>query len=194
MRGFVIAAIIMIALTASVGTAFADSVGIGLTVADDFPDVPSQDEVYSRLFATDSVTPGFIVFFRDDYWGMSFDFGMNFGSEDLVITPDEPWWMDFDATMTYDWHIFRRFVIDPYVQLGAGMDSAFKFKNQEHPDEIRMAFHPVLGAGVNVYLGHLYLRGNLQYQATPWLVPEPSIVPYQVSPYRVLLSAGFHIH
>jgi hypothetical protein len=183
-------AIVLIALTATVGTAVADSVGIGLTVADDFAEVPAQHEVAARLFDSPAVSPGFIVFWRDYQAGMSLDFGVDFAGENHVIEPDDPWQMDVDATATYDWHILPRFIVDPYLQLGAGMNMAISMAAEEELEQIRMAFHPVLGAGLNVYVGHIFLRGNLQYRLGSWLVPDPSIGFYDVAPYRVVLSAG----
>jgi len=51
------------------GVAVADTVGLGLTVADDFPDVPDKTEIYSRFFGSSEVTPGFLVFFKEHDWG-----------------------------------------------------------------------------------------------------------------------------
>lgn len=192
MKTLRIAAITILALAALAVTAAADSFGIGLTVADGFPDVPSKDEVSTRFLGASGIDPGVLLSWRDDQAGMSFDFGMRFSSEDPMDSAYQRWWMDLDATATYDWHILPRFIIDPFVQLGAGMDMAVKLTDDE-PEDIRMAFHPVLGAGIDLNLGHIFLRGNLQYQAGSWLVPDPSIGPYDISPYRVLLAAGLRL-
>lgn len=194
MKTLRIAAITTLALMALAGTAVADSIGIGLTVADGFPDVPSKDQVYSRFFAASEMDPGVLVYWRDRQAGMSFDFGMEFYSEDPMDTPYQMWWMDLDATATYDWHILPQFIVDPYLQLGAGMDMAVRMaEHHEEPEEVRMAFHPVLGAGLDLNLGHIFLRGNLQYQVSPWLIPDPSIGAYDIAPYRVLLAAGLRL-
>jgi len=58
-------------------------------------------------------------------------------------------------------------------------------------DEVRLGFHPLLGAGVNIFFGSIYLRANLQYQGFVLHIPAPEIDPYEAGPYRVLLSAGF---
>ena len=193
MKKLRIAAMTFLALATVAGAAVADSVGIGLAVADDFPHAPSSDEVYSRFFGASEIDPGVLLFWRDRQAGMSFDFGMEFSSEDPMNADDQRWRMDLDATATYDWHILPRFFIDPYLQLGAGMDMAADLTEDE-PENIRMAFHPVLGAGVDVSLGNVFVRGNLQYQASPWLVPDPSIKPYDIAPFRVLLAAGLKLH
>ncbi|MFW5826067.1 MAG: hypothetical protein ACOCVO_00775 [bacterium] len=192
MKTLRIAAITILALAAVAGTAAADSVGIGLTVTDGFPAVPSKEEVSSRFFGVSEIDPGVLLTWRDRRAGMSFDFGMEFTGQDPMDSEYQRWWMDLDATATYDWHILPRFVVDPYLQLGAGMDMAVELTDEE-PEEIRMAFHPVLGAGLDLNLGHIFLRGNLQYQAGRWLVPDPSIGAYEIAPYRVLLAAGVRL-
>lgn len=192
MKTLRIAAITMIALAAVAGTAAADSVGIGLTVTDGFPDVPSKEEVSSRFFGVSDIDPGVLLSWRDRQAGMSLDFGMTFTSQDPMDSAYQRWWMDLDATATYDWHILPRFVVDPYLQLGAGMDMAVELTDEE-PEEVRMAFHPVLGAGLDLNLGHIFLRGNLQYQVGRWLIPDPSIGAYEIAPYRVLLAAGLRL-
>ena len=192
MKTLRIAAIAIIALTATTGIVAADSFGIGLTVADDFPFVPSREEVSSRFFGSTGIDPGVLLYWRDYQTGTSLDFGMRLSNRDPFDSSHDRWWLDLDATATYDWHILPRFIIDPYLQLGAGMDMAIELTDDE-PEEIRMAFHPVLGAGLNVYLGDLFLRGTLHYQLSPWLVPDPSIKPYEIAPYRVLLAAGVRL-
>ena len=192
MKTLRIAAITILALAAVAGTAAADSVGIGLTVTDGFPDVPSKEEVSSRFFGVSEIDPGVLLSWRDRHAGMSFDFGMTFTSQDPLDSAYQRWWMDLDATATYDWHILPKFVVDPYLQLGAGMDMAVELTDEE-PEEVRMAFHPVLGAGLDLNLGHIFLRGNLQYQVGRWLIPDPSIGAYEIAPYRVLLAAGLRL-
>lgn len=194
MKTLRIAAITILTLTALAGTAAADSVGIGLTVSDGFPDVPTKEQVYSRFFGATEIDPGVLLTWRDHQAGMSLDFGMTFWSEDPMDAAYQRWWMDMDATATYDWHILPQFILDPYLQLGAGMDMAVRMADHdEEPEEIRMAFHPVLGAGLDLNLGNVFLRGNLQYQVSPWLIPDPSIGAYEIAPYRVLLAAGLRL-
>ncbi|MEE8441840.1 MAG: hypothetical protein V3S41_08975, partial [Spirochaetia bacterium] len=74
MKGRSIQTLVMVGLLLATGIVAADTVGIGLTVADDFPDIPDEAEIYSRFFGSPDVVPGFMVFFKEYGWGMSFDF------------------------------------------------------------------------------------------------------------------------
>ena len=190
MKGSRIRTIVVVALVLVTGVAAADTVGFGLTVADDFPDVPDQAEIYSRFFGSSEAVPGCLVFFKEYDWGMSFDFGFDFYTENPVSDPAGPMWMDFEFTASYDWHLFPRFVLDPFLQLGGGMNMAAPLDDEEG-DEVQLGFHPLLGAGVNFCFGNIYLRASLQYQGLILAIPAPEIDPYEAGPYRVLFSAGF---
>jgi hypothetical protein len=172
------------------GIASADAVGFGLTVSGGFPEPPNKEQIYDELLGTGVVDPGFLVFFRDRDWGMSFDSSFDFYTNDP--TPDEfsLWFMKFDFTMTYDWHLFNGFVIDPLLQVGGGMNLETELTEDEDPEYVRLGFHPLVGAGLDINLGHLYLRGVMQFQGVPFRVPDPSVLPYEISPVRVMLSAG----
>jgi hypothetical protein len=176
-------------LLLAAGPLCADTVGVGFTIADDFPDVPEGEEIYSRLIASGEIVPGFLVFFTERDWGMSFDFSFDLTAGQAEPGPTDPSWLDFSFAATYDWHPLRFFVLDPFLQLGAGLNMAAPVT--EYSDEVRLRFHPVMGAGVNVGLGSVYLRGNIQYQGLSFVIPAPDIEPYEAGPYRVLLSAGF---
>ena len=190
MKSRSIRTIVVVTLLLVTGIAAADTVGFGLTVADDFPDVPDQDEIYSRFFGSAEVVPGFLVFFKEYDWGMSFDFGFDFYAEGPASDSAGPMWMDFDFTASYDWHPFPRFVLDPFLQLGGGIDMAAPL-DDEGGDAVLLGFHPLLGAGANFFFGNIYLRASLQYQGLILPIPAPEIDPYEAGPYRVLLSAGF---
>lgn len=172
------------------GFAAAD-VGIGLTVGGDFPEVPEADEIYSRLLGESEITPGFLVYFKEYDWGMSFDFEFDFVGDSSLPSPLDPTWLDFRFATTYDWHPIPYFIVDPFLSLGAGFAMRAPLADEpDEPDEVHMSFHPVLGAGLNVRLGNLYLRGTLGYQGLSFVVPAPDIEPYDSGPYRVSLSAG----
>lgn len=172
------------------GIAAADDVGFGLTVGDDFPDLPEAQEVYSRLFGETHITPGMLVFFRDRDWGMSFDFGFDF----ISYQPYDPvpasvgGYLDFRFATTYDFHPIPAFIIDPFLSVGAAM--AMLAPLDDAATTIYLSFLPVAGAGVTVNLGRIYLRGSFLYQGITFAIPSPDIAPYETGPYRVALSAG----
>lgn len=170
------------------GLATADTVGLGFTLGDDFPDVPEGEEIYSRLVTSGEVTPGMLVFFVERDWGMSFDFSFDVTSDQPEPTATDPSWLDFTFAATYDWHPLRDFIIDPFLQLGAGLNMAAPLT--EFDDEVRMRFHPVAGAGVNFRIGALFLRAGVQYQGLSFRIPSAEIQPYETGPYRIVLSAG----
>ncbi len=194
--------IVLIALIMSIvaaGVATADSVAFGFTATGGFPEVPDEEEIYSSLFGNGPIDPGFLFTFRDNDWGMSFDFGLDFSSDDPEPDDESDWFMDLDFTMSYDWHVLRGFIVDPILQIGWGMnlqtsitDSEYEFDSGE-PEYVRLGFHPVIGAGVDVNVGNLFARGVMQFQGVPFNVPSPDVQPYPISPIRVLVSAGIRL-
>ena len=177
----------------------ADAVGFGITATGEFPEVPDEDEIYSSLFGDGVIEPGFLFYFRDDDWGMSFDFGFDYFTDDPVADEFSQWFMDFDFTMSYDWHILRGFLVDPILQIGFGMNMQTEITDEDYeyyayedpePEYIRLGFHPVIGAGVDVNFGRLFVRGVMQYQGIPFAVPSPDVEPYDIAPVRVLIGGG----
>jgi hypothetical protein len=79
-------------------------------------------------------------------------------------------------------------VVDPFLQIGAGMNMAAPMT--EHAEPVLLGFHPLAGAGVNVSLGAMFVRANIQYQGVSFAVPASDLGPYETGAYRVLLSAG----
>lgn len=194
MKAFRTLALVLIFFAGSAGFAAAESVGFGLTVSGDFPEVPDEDEIYSALLGNGIVDPGFLFYFQDREWGLSFDFGFDFTTTDPDPDDSSRWFMDFDFTMTYDWHLFGAFVIDPILQIGGGMNLETEIVEEyEEPEYVRLGFHPVLGAGVNLNLGHVFARGVMQFQGIPIDIPSPDVQPIEIAPVRVLLSAGIRL-
>jgi hypothetical protein len=120
---------------------------------------------------------------------MSVDFGFDFYTNDPFPDETSPMWMDFEFTASYDWHPFPRFIVDPFLQVGGGLNMAAPL-DEDSDDDVRLAFHPLLGAGVNINFGNIYVRGCMQYQGVVLPIPAPEIQPYEAGPFRVLLSAG----
>ena len=184
-----------------------DAVGLGLALSHDFQDLPDREEIRDSFLHSDEVIPGFLVFFRDDNWGMSFDFGFNFYPNESTI-PDVPeeWWMDFAFTAGSDWHLMpARFPIDPFVEISAGMGMRVDITDYEeygykeddspygHDGLTHMSFHTATAAGVNFNLGGVYLQGKLEYRLIQSQLPIPGVAPYSTRPFRILLSAGMYM-
>lgn len=184
-----------------------DAVGLGLALSHDFQDVPDREEIQESFLHSDEVVPGFLVYFRDDHWGMSFDFGFNFyPNESTLPGVPEEWWMDFGFTAGSDWHLMpARFPIDPFVELSAGMGmrvditeyEEFGYKEDDSPygneGLTHMSFHTAAAAGVNLNLGGMYVQGKLEYRLMQSQLPIPGVDPYSIGPFRVMLSAGMYM-
>jgi hypothetical protein len=186
----------------------ADTGAFGFFGSTEYNFFPDSEEVYQRFSAAEDINPGFLIYFREQDMGGSFDFGFMFRpDEPAVYGPDHTWWMDFTFNGTVNYHVFNeRLPIDPFFGLGGGFGMVVDITEYEeygYPEDwspygdeglTNFSFYPLIRAGLNIHIGNIFLRGHMDLRPFNLALPIANVMPYGQDRVRVVLAIGFHFN
>jgi hypothetical protein len=184
--------LVLSVLAAAVVPVAAESVRLGVMGGVELWNRPTYAEVRAEFDKQANVFPGF-------YWEVvprNFGFGMtalvNFPREDPYVEGgDYIWYSDWIASWDFRYHFFRRFLLDPFVELGVGSGGRVQMTGAYEGDEdLNLSLFAQVGGGLAIRLRGVHLGARVLYRAVNSAIPAVNFDVYPLKTFHVDVFAG----
>jgi hypothetical protein len=104
---------------------------------------------------------------------------------------DYDWYMDWIASFDLRYHFLRRFVLDPFVEMGVGSAGRVQLSGEDDP--LNLSIFAQVGGGLAIRLRGVHLGTRVLYRMLNNPIPATDFEVYPLKAFHVDLFGGISL-